>query len=162
MRTQSRLFVCLTAEQIILHSYFNIATTFGILKCTPKVGQSTALSDVRGAFRWAPSLRDLRGFSPLFSARTAYPAGDIRQDYPLPFRCSDKKYLAKNCSAPQGMQFLRKTRRRGRIILTDIRPLQRGISQISAPLRHANPYVRAPFCHNLSSASYDGVKELVV
>ena len=42
------------------------------------------------------------------------------------------------------MQFLRKTRRRDRIILTDIRSLQRSISQTSAPLRQINPQVRAP------------------
>ncbi|MBR5410724.1 MAG: hypothetical protein IK104_08620, partial [Clostridia bacterium] len=38
-----------------------------------------------------PSLRDLHGSSPLFSARTACPAGDIRQDYPLPFRLFEQK-----------------------------------------------------------------------
>ena len=39
----------------------------------------------------APSLRDLHGFSPLFSARTACPAEDIRQDYLLPFRLFGQK-----------------------------------------------------------------------
>ncbi|MBR5411096.1 MAG: hypothetical protein IK104_10545, partial [Clostridia bacterium] len=45
---------------------------------------------------------------------------------------------------PQGMQFLRKTRRRGRINLTVIRPLQRSISQISAPLRLYYPLFAPP------------------
>ena len=39
----------------------------------------------------AVRIRDNTGFSPLFSARTACPAGDIRQDYPLPFRLFEQK-----------------------------------------------------------------------
>ncbi|MBR5410848.1 MAG: hypothetical protein IK104_09255, partial [Clostridia bacterium] len=50
-----------------------------------------ALCRHKKASRQAPSLRDLHGSSPLFSARTARPAGDIRQDDPLPFRLFEQK-----------------------------------------------------------------------
>ena len=52
------------------------------------------------------SLRDLHGFSPLFPARTARPAGDIRQDYPLPFRLFEQKIAGeKTASLRSGCSF---------------------------------------------------------
>ncbi|MBQ4366085.1 MAG: hypothetical protein II804_07450, partial [Clostridia bacterium] len=83
-------------------------------------------------------------FLPLFSARTAQTAQGIRQDYPVPFRLFGQKVSGKKLLCTAADVIFAKDKARGRIILADIRPLQRSISQISAPLRLYDPLFAPP------------------